>query len=246
MPMCRCRTRALYAAAAAGAALSVAGVSGVADAAAAQVKGPPVYDTTWSGYVVSGRWFRFITATVTVPGRVLPANNGGNAYLELSNAATSVPTASIKIDPGGGKRSVTWAAYPTAAGTFRLNPAVGDRLSLSIYYDRHGRDYFTAADLSQHITRTARVTVGTVAYTRANLAMAEAGTVTPPAADVRLWQFRNSHLTTYTGKHGTVRGPWTTRVMIQTSTGTSAGRVITSPSCLWHGGANFGIWLRHH
>lgn len=61
----------------------------------------------------------------------------------------------------------------------------------------------------------------------------------------RLSRKSGAKLTTYTGIHGTVTGPWQTSQLIQTSTGTASGKVLRSPSGLWHGGANFGIWLRH-
>ena len=68
--------------------------------------------------------------------------------------------------------------------------------------------------------------------------------VTTPTADIRLWQFTGSHVTTYTGAHGTVLGPWTTQMLVDTTTGTARGRVVMSPSSLWHAGQNFGVWLR--
>jgi hypothetical protein len=70
--------------------------------------------------------------------------------------------------------------------------------------------------------------------------------VTPsPQAGTRLWQFTNSHVTTYTGVHGTILGPWTTSKLIETPSGTSSGPVVLSPSGLWNSGQNFGAWLRH-
>ena len=34
--------------------------------------------------------------------------------------------------------------------------------------------------------------------------------------------------------------------MIATTDGTAKGAVVLSPSGLWNGGQNFGVWLRHH
>lgn len=128
-------------------------------------------------------------------------------------------------------------------GTFHISPRYSDQLTLSIYYDQHGHDYYTATDLTQHLTQTVREPVPAVIYDSAAL-LGEADGVTPPPADIRQWQFTGSHLTTYTGARGTILGPWTTSPVIETSTGTSSGLVVQSPSGLWNGGQNFGVWLR--
>ena len=97
-----------------------------------------------------------------------------------------------------------------------LRPAVGDRLTLSIYYDRHGHTYFTVTDLNQRVTRSVRVTLsstplGPVGYRMAFLYVLAYPSVTPPLTrDTQLWQFTGSHLTTYSGARGTMLGPWTT------------------------------------
>ena len=131
------------------------------------------------------------------------------------------------------------------AGSFRVSPQVGDRLATSIYYDRHGHTYFTATDLTQHTTQTVRLNAGGInpIFNWATLHVTVDGTVPPPAADTRLWQFTDSHLTTYTGVRGTILGPWQTDELIKTTDGTSTGTVVASPSRLWNGGQNFGVWL---
>ena len=132
---------------------------------------------------------------------------------------------------------------PGGSGTFRIGPGIGDRLTLSIYYDQHGHDYFTASDTTQHITRTIRLTTGSVVYNH-GFVIGGGWLDYPPQADTRLLQFTGSHVTTYTGDRGTLTGPWATWKYIATTTGTAAGTVIASPSGLSNGGANFGVWLR--
>lgn len=51
-------------------------------------------------------------------------------------------------------------------------------------------------------------------------------------------------MTTYSGVHGTLLGPWTTYQVIDTTTGTAAGAVVISSPVLWNNGQNFGVWLR--
>jgi hypothetical protein len=41
-----------------------------------------------------------------------------------------------------------------------------------------------------------------------------------------------------------VLGPWTTQMLVDTTTGTAQGQVVMSPSNLWNAGQNFGVWLR--
>jgi YVTN family beta-propeller protein len=232
----------------AGAALAALGLPqpGAAGAVTAgtKVMNSPVYDTTWSGYQASGRWFRFISTTVTIPPRIIPARNSGAAAIMLSQAATRSPSAAIKAAPGGGPGSVTWVASGHASGAFRLSPRPGDRVALSLYYGQNGTDYFTATDLTQGITRTAGAAVGPVIYRQALLGVAVTGTVSPPQADIRLWQFTGSHLTTYTGDRSTITGPWQTSALTATTDGTTKGMIKASPSYLWSNGQNFGVWLR--
>ena len=131
-----------------------------------------------------------------------------------------------------------------------MSPKTGNRLTISVYYDRHGHNYFTVTDYTQDVTRTVRRSIGPVIANMpcnaAGLFVAiDNGVVSRSATDRRLWQFTSSHMTTYTGVHGTIPGPWATSNLIDITTGTATGRVVMSPSSLWSSGQNFGIWLRH-
>jgi hypothetical protein len=65
--------------------------------------------------------------------------------------------------------------------------------------------------------------------------------VAPPKADVLLWTFTGTHVTTFHGTRGTMNGPWLTRKIIDE---TSTGRVVMNPSWLWSNGKAFSAWLR--
>jgi hypothetical protein len=244
-------TRMSLAAAAAGIALTTAGLAGTAAwaTAATQALGPPSYDGVTSydaGYAAHGRWFRFVSTTLTVaPLTVADPRHSGNSAPAVALSGRSPVTASISVAPGGGTSSVWWLASYHNQLPFRLAPRVGDRLALSIFYDQHGHTYFTATDTTQRTTQTVKVTVGNVIYSQASLTASIDPAVTPPpATDTRLWRFSSTRLTTYTGVHGTMLGPWTTSEVIDTSTGTSSGRVAASPSQLSNNGQSFGVWLR--
>jgi hypothetical protein len=155
----------------------------------------------------------------------------------------SPPSGHIFVAPGGGPGTVVYEGFLTA-GSFRVSPQVGDQLAVSIYYDQRGHDYFTATDLTQHTTQTVRTDVPTMTYLTARLFAVAYSTAAPPAADTRLWDFTGSHLTTYSGDHGTLVGPWTTSKTIVSTASTASGTVIASPSGLRNGGQDFDAWLR--
>ncbi len=240
------RTYCGIAAAGAAVALAALGISTAAAAvtAAPPSLGPPAYNQGWAGYTTGGgRWFRYVSTTVTIPPRTTHGAGVGAAFIALQRARpTGLPEAMMSASPGGGAGSVTYLA--TGEGALAVSPHVGDRLALSIYYDQHGHDYFTADDITRRTSQTVRVNVGTVVYDLARLGASPASSTAPPAADIQLWQFTGSHVTTYSGDHGTILGPWTTSKASMTSTGNASGTVAASPSPLRDNGQSFGVWLR--
>jgi len=252
LPAGKCFTRKLYAAAAAGVTVTALGFTGAGAAGAAstvpQSAGPLIYTTSQAGYVTGGgRLFRFVATTVVVPYLQFQAGNNGSAEVVLGSRVG--PPATLRVAAGGGTGSIS---YVWSSGTqfhtghlYRVAPAPGDLLRLSVYYDRLGHDFFTATDTTQGVTQTARVGVVPVIYTAAEAAgVIDNATVAAPKTGTRLWAFSGTRVTTYTGVHGTLLGPWTTYQVIDTTTGTSAGAVVISSPVLWNNGQNFGVWLR--
>ena len=244
-------TRVLCGAATAGIVLSTLGLAGAISpaSAATHLSGQTVYNVENAGYVASGRSFRFVSTTLTVAPRIVPKDNDGFVAIGISASCPGEcgpPDAWIYVQPGGGPDSVTYQGF-TNAGMFKVSPHAGDQLTVSVYYDRQGHNYFTATDLTQHTTQTIRGTLPggmRPVYDHAELDAAVSGEVAPPLADTRLWQFAGTRLTTYTGVHGSLQGPWQLTKLVKTTDGTSAGTVVDSPSGLSNGGADFGIWLR--
>lgn len=210
------------------------------------IAGPPSYNQGWAGFTTGGGpRFRYVSTTVIIPPRTIHGAAAGAAFIALQHAKpTGLPEAMMFASPGGGAGSVTYLA--TGGGVLAVSPHVGDRLALSIYYDQHGHDYFTATDITRRTSQTVRVNVGTVVYDLARLGagVGPASSTAPPAADIQLWQFAGSHITTYSGDHGTILGPWTTSKVSMTSTGTAPGTIVASPSPLRDKGQSFGVWLR--
>jgi len=237
---------ALFTAAAASTALLTLGLTGAtaAAAAAAPSVGTPAYTTTQTGYNVTGRWFRYVGATVTIPaaGPEYQAN-GGVMTVALGNTAKDYVRAEIQVKPGGGYGSVQYGNGQQTT-PFALSPKVGDKVAVSIYYDRHGHELFVASDLTQGVFRAAGMTVGTVAFNQVSLWDDLAVTTEPPITDVQTWQLAGIRLTTVKGLRGSLTGPWETTPLVATSTGTSVGRLIANTSDPWNNGANFECWLR--
>lgn len=241
--MSRFVTRMLVTVTVAAVALTAAGLTGAGAATVgSRAAGPAVYSDQRAGYQASGRWFRYVATTVTVPPRAFSYLHSGSAYIGLNGRYA----AWINVDPGGGADSVGYAATNVGTGPFRLAPRVGDRLAIGIYYDQRGHIFFTVTDLARPATQTVTLYVGRLIYATARLWVQtdRARSVVPPAADTRLWRFTNSRLTTYRGDHGTITGPWTTTKMITTASGTASGAVIVSPSGLSGGGRDFTAWSR--
>jgi hypothetical protein len=206
---------------------------------------PQVYTIGEGGYTTSGRWFRFVSTTLTVPAPIAPGDGDG-ARILLYHTKNEGPVAAFTVRPGGGSGSVTWVAPgQPGTGTLQMSPQIGDQLKASIYYDQRGYTYLTASDLTQGVTETVRAQTGDVVYNKVLLSVAFVGSPPQPTTDTRAWEFTDTHLTTYTGVHGTVVGPWQTSKVIGTTTGTSTGTVVVSPSRLRNSGQNFGVWLRH-
>jgi hypothetical protein len=237
----RAASTLITAVATAGTTVTTAGLAGAAAPAmaATQSIGPAIYTQPFAGYESGGgRWFRFISTTLTLQPPQASSSGPIAAAISLQHGGLGGPAAALIVMATGDR------VLCSCSGTFHISPGYGDQLTLSIYYDRHGHDYFTVTDLTQHATQTVREAVPAVVYDGAAL-LGEADGVSPPPADIRQWQFTGSHLTTYTGAHGTITGPWTTSPVIATSDGTSSGVVVQSPSRLHYGGQNFGVWLRH-
>jgi hypothetical protein len=237
---------ALFAAAAASAVLTTLGLTapGAAAVAAAPSAGPTAYTTTQAGYNVTGRWFRYVSTTVTIPAAGPDHQaNGDLMTVALGNTAKDNVRAVIQVKPGGGYGSVQYGSGQQLT-PFALSPKAGDKVAVSIYYDRHGHSLFTATDLTQGVSRSAGLTVGHVAYNQVSLLDNLAVSAQPPVTDIQTWKLADTRLTTVKGYHGTLAGPWETTPLVATSSGTPAGRLIADTSAPWNNGANFECWLR--
>jgi hypothetical protein len=194
----------------------------------------------------SGRWFRFVGTTVKVPAAVA----GQDHYAKVALRGQNVAGVTLGIKPGGGAGSVGWAVgvAPFGMGGSALNiaPAVGDTVRLSLYYDKTGGGVIaTATDLNTKITAAQTISEGkTAIFNKVEIGTVLDNPASSPTGDYRLWQYTDTAVTTTTGIHGTVTGPWTTSMVIDTINGQAGGQVVMSPSFLFNKDANFGVWAR--
>ena len=195
--------------------------------------------------MASGRWFRFVGTTVTVP----PAGAYGH-YARVALRGQNVAGVTLAIKPGGGPVSVGWAVggapFGMGGGALDIAPAAGDSVRIDLYYDKTGGGVTaTATDLTTNVTAAQTIGEGTTAiFTKAEIGAVLDNPASPPTADSRLWQFTDTAVTTTTGVHGTVTGPWTTSMVIDTINGQPGGQVVMSPSFLFSNNASFGVWIR--
>jgi hypothetical protein len=164
-------TRTLFAAAAAGVTVSTLGLAaaGAASAAVSSKAQPATIGTTMAttssaGYEASGRDFRYISSTITVPDTSFLTGIYPQEYIQLSNGSLTQPT-------GGGDQYVragieacvvarsfgatcstgTWVAFVEAFDNSLNGPYFshyynlagvnqGDGVNFSIYYDEAGNE----------------------------------------------------------------------------------------------------------
>ena len=228
--------------------------------------GPIQYSKDISGYQATGRWFRYVSTTFTLPtnsqcqrmATISPAGFGAAVTLgpaEESNlgvplSAGPASTLGVSMVPsatGCGLISPSFAsnlpgysgAQQFPAGAITLSPANAVRIDL--YYRQ--ADQLTIATIYNLTTgKQAQASLQDPAVYMVASATGGFGTVTAPPGSFRVWGFTNSAATTYTGTRGTMTGPWTTSPIVLTATGTQ-GRALVSPF-LWGGGAGFGVWAR--
>ena len=252
--MRRHTVRTLFAAVAtAGAALVTMGLAGAVPAGATtpgthSAAYPIIYTNSQGGYTASGRWFRFVATTVKVP-----ATGTYDGYAAVVLSGPSAGPVYLGIKPGGGAGSIGWSVgippFGTGGGTLsNVNPSVGDTVLFDLYYNKtKGGVEATATDLTNGRTQTISIAEGTHAlFTAAEVACILHNPTSPPASDYRLWQFTGSHVTTYTGTHGSMIGNWTTSEVRDTTNGKASGKLVMSPSFLFNNGGNFGVWVRSY
>ena len=203
------------------------------------------YTKTMAGYeMTGGGWrFRYIKTTYTVSRNVTPLESAARITMVLGGKNGSVYLS--PYDNGGSIEY--WLSVWDYSQNLYIPQSVGDKITISIYYDRQaGKVFLTAANLNTGHKATVALGVKSWVFTRARLVAGGPtwSTWNFASRDTRLWAFRDTTLTSYCGYHGTILGPWNTTRIIATHSGTSAGKVVLWPTWPWSNARNFGVWWR--
>jgi hypothetical protein len=271
--MCRCITRAIFAAAAAGAAiatlgLTAAGTAGAATGPARMVYGHHLAETGtagaatgpalvlvtrhFAGYHTASsetKRFRYVATTLAVKACQVPIARRKNptGHIELFGGTNW--SADLDVLCNGGASSVGFydqkSATIHASGAFGLSPRIGDRLRISISRNVSAhRDSFTATNLRTGRSQTVRVTTSArVVYRHAFV-----GSLIDSNADVMPLPATNTLLWTFRNSrvvtYGGVRG--TLRgpwTTVKEIDRTSGGVTVMYPGKLSSTGGGFSTYL---
>jgi len=265
--------RTFVAAAAAGATATTLGLaaSGAASASVSQparphISYPLIGTTSQAGYEASGRYFRYISSTLTVPDTSFLTGLYPQEYIQLSNGSLAggdqyvragIESCIVARSYGAVCTTGSWVSYVEAFNNSLSGPYFshyselsgvnqGDGVNFSIYFDQGGNEL--------HFVITPPSTSGPVQYykTRAygpifdHAAALDDFTnstgvpvaLPPFVRAFRINQFLQGALTTYSGSRGSFIGQWTTSQVIATSNGLlpPSGTTRVSPTPLWSDG----------
>jgi hypothetical protein len=241
------------------AAVAATGTLVLTAGAASAVTGSRVTSGEQAGYAAQGARFRFVTATFTLPDATQFASEIGAVgfSVQLISSENTWFVFSFNTTTSSGVYAASYANEFNAGQSIGSHGALGpngwaspgDRVALSLYYDRAGHDHLTATDITTGEAHTVAVAIPSTSYTQARVG-AEFGdtpsslvTYVPPDSETPLVSFSGVRLTTYSGHRSGLRSWWTHRKVIMTSTGTSSGVVEVRPHNLSPSGSAFGVFL---
>jgi len=265
--------RTFVATAAAGATATTLGlaISGAASASVGQparphISYPLIGTTSQAGYEASGRYFRYISATLTVPDTSFLTGLYPQEYIQLSNGSLAggdqyvragIESCIVAESYGYTCTLGSWVSYVEAFNNSLGGPYFrhfaelsgvnqGDGINFSIYYDQGGNELhfvITPPSTSGPVESYKTQAYGPIFDHAAALDDFTDSTGVPIALppfvhSFRINQFLQGALTTYSGSRGSFIGKWTTSAVIATSNGLlpPSGTTRVSPTPLWSDG----------
>jgi hypothetical protein len=265
--------RTFVATAAAGATATTLGlaISGAASASVGQparphISYPLIGTTSQAGYEASGRYFRYISATLTVPDTSFLTGLYPQEYIQLSNGSLAggdqyvragIESCIVAESYGYTCTLGSWVSYVEAFNNSLGGPYFrhfaelsgvnqGDGINFSIYYDQGGNELhfvITPPSTSGPVESYKTQAYGPIFDHAAALDDFTNSTGVPIALPpfvhpFRINQFLQGALTTYSGSRGSFIGKWTTSAVIATSNGLlpPSGTTRVSPTPLWSDG----------
>jgi hypothetical protein len=229
------------------------GIAAGTAAAAPTVIRPVMYSAEQAGAAVHAPsvHYRYVQTTFTLPRSTqLPYSTGGALTVQLRSPGEMFQLG-IFAKPG-----TFWnaKAMDTDVPFVKVGPSVlkgGDSITLSAYFNaKTGYLYFSAVDNTSGVTFGGRfmdagAMFGSVRVGAEFAAMPDgvpASAFIRPPGDYRLALLTGTKITQLNGTRVSLIG--STHV-IETSTGTSAGRVQVNAPTVYNYGANTGIWVHH-
>ena len=251
--------RAGLAAMAAGVTVAALGLAGAGAAGAATATSrasiPIVYTQGTAGYSDGhglARLFRFVGTTVPVaacqPTSIIPNKSDNPSAMIALRGVEAAQEADLVVVCGGGPDSIVYTDNG-GSGVIDLAPSVGDVLRISVYREVTAlKDQYTVTDTTMGVTRQVTVSTATLGvkyhYAELGSVINNGGIASRPVLTTRLWVFKDCNVTTYTGVHGAILGPWPTYRLWDTSDGTASGASLMYPSTpSGNGRDQFGTWL---
>jgi len=222
--------------------------------------------TSQAGYEASGRDFRYISSTLTVPDTSFLTGIYPQEYVQLSNGSLAsgdqyvragIEACTVAQSFGYVCTTGTWVAYVEAFNNSLSGPyfhhyaqlagvTQGDGVNFSIYYDQGGNElHFVITPPSTSGPQESYKTqaYGPIFDHAAALDDFTDSTGTPIPLpfflhSFRINQFLQGALTTYSGARGSFVGPWETTGVLATSNGLlpPLGTTRVSPTQLWSDG----------
>ena len=249
-----------------GLAASSAASASVSQPAQPHISYPLIGTTSQAGYEASGRYFRYISSTLTVPDTSFLTGLYPQEYVQLSNGSLAsgdqyvragIESCIVARSFGATCTTGSWVSYVEAFNNSLSGPYFahysqlsgvnqGDGVNFSIYYDQGGNELHfvisppsTSGPVQYYKTRA----YGPIFDHAAALDDFTDSTGTPIALppfvrSFRINQFLQGALTTYSGSRGSFIGQWTTSRVIATSNGQlpPSGTTRVSPTALWSDG----------
>jgi hypothetical protein len=265
--------RTLVAAAATGATATTLGLAaaGTANAAVthparAQMTGATIGTRSQAGYEASGRNFRYISSTITVPDTSLLTSIYPSEYIQLSNGSlgsgnqyvqAGIETCIVARTFGAVCTTGTWVSYIEAFDNSLTGPyfshysqlsgvTQGDGVNFSIYYNLSGNElhFVITPPSTSGPAQSYKIGAHGAIFDHAAALddFTNAGGTPIPLPfflhSFRLNPFLQGALTTASGARGSFVGPWTTSPVVATSNGLvpPSGTLRVSPTALWSDG----------
>jgi hypothetical protein len=227
---------------------------------------PLIGTTSQAGYEASGRYFRYISATLTVPDTSFLTGLYPQEYIQLSNGSLAggdqyvragIESCIVAESYGYTCTLGSWVSYVEAFNNSLGGPYFrhfaelsgvnqGDGINFSIYYDQGGNELhfvITPPSTSGPVESYKTQAYGPIFDHAAALDDFTNSTGVPIALPpfvhpFPINQFLQGALTTYSGSRGSFIGKWTTSAVIATSNGLlpPSGTTRVSPTPLWSDG----------